>query len=63
VTGFFFGFIEQVEYCDDVCVTRYLRARGDNVRKAAKMLRATLNWREKVNMGRLPHQNVFCLSC
>ncbi|KAG0582472.1 hypothetical protein M758_3G062100 [Ceratodon purpureus] len=44
---------KQVEFCDDACVTRYLRARGNNVRKAAKMLRATLNWREKINMGYL----------
>lgn len=44
---------KQAEFCDDACVTRYLRARGNNVRRAAKMLRATLNWRDKLNMGYL----------
>ena len=45
-------FSMQLEFCDDACVARYLRARGNNARKAAKMLRATINWREKINMGR-----------
>ncbi|XP_024379333.1 uncharacterized protein [Physcomitrium patens] len=44
---------KQAEFCDDACVTRYLKARGNNVRRAARMLRATLNWREKINIGYL----------
>ena len=54
-------FFMQVEFCDDACVTRYLRARGNNVRKAAKMLRATLNWREKINMGTRLARIIFTL--
>lgn len=44
-------FCPQLEFCDEACITRYLRARGNSVRRAAKMLRATLNWREKINIG------------
>ncbi|XP_024398179.1 uncharacterized protein [Physcomitrium patens] len=44
---------KQADFCDDACVLRYLRARGNNVRRAARMLRATLNWREKINIGYL----------
>ncbi|KAK1317974.1 hypothetical protein QJS10_CPA05g00630 [Acorus calamus] len=32
-------------YCSDACISRYLRARNWNVRKATKMLIATLKWR------------------
>lgn len=41
----------QLEFCDDACIQRYLKARANNVRRAARMLRATLNWREKINIG------------
>ncbi|KAG0577299.1 hypothetical protein M758_5G140200 [Ceratodon purpureus] len=44
---------KQTEFCNDACVMRYLKARGNNVRRAAKMLRATLEWREKINIGYL----------
>jgi hypothetical protein len=33
-------------------VERYLKARGNNVRRAARLLKATLNWREKINIGK-----------
>jgi hypothetical protein len=39
-------------------VERYLKARGNNCRRAARLLKATLNWREKINIGNvifLPH--------
>ncbi|XBH86324.1 hypothetical protein VPH35_074010 [Triticum aestivum] len=36
------------EYCNDACVERFLRAKGDNVKKAAKTLRAVLSWRETI---------------
>ncbi|ONK74007.1 uncharacterized protein A4U43_C03F1830 [Asparagus officinalis] len=32
-------------YCSDECIRRYLTARGWNVRRATKMLKATLKWR------------------
>jgi len=44
---------KQFEFCDDACIQRYLKARANNVRRAARMLRATLNWREKINIGYL----------
>lgn len=32
-------------YCSDASISRYLRARNWNVKKAVKMLKATLKWR------------------
>ncbi|GLT37230.1 hypothetical protein SLA2020_115620 [Shorea laevis] len=32
-------------FCNDACIARYLRARNWNVRKATKMLKASLKWR------------------
>lgn len=32
-------------YCTDASIARYLRARNWNVKKAVKMLKATLKWR------------------
>lgn len=43
----------QAEYCNDACVERFLRAKGDNVKKAAKNLRAVLSWRETIGAGAL----------
>ncbi|KAM1134813.1 hypothetical protein ACFX19_044600 [Malus domestica] len=34
-------------YCSDACISRYLRARNWNVKKATKMLKATLKWRSE----------------
>ncbi|KAG8038398.1 hypothetical protein GUJ93_ZPchr0354g33712, partial [Zizania palustris] len=39
---------KQALYCNDACVERFLRARGESVKKAAKHLRAVLSWRETV---------------
>ncbi|KAL6867394.1 hypothetical protein ACP4OV_015418 [Aristida adscensionis] len=39
---------KQAQYCNDACVQRFLRSRGDSVKKAAKHLRAVLSWRENV---------------
>ncbi len=44
--------LRQAEFCDEDCVERYLKARGNNVRRAARLLKATLNWREKINIGK-----------
>ncbi|QCE00525.1 phosphatidylinositol transfer protein 3-like [Vigna unguiculata] len=34
-------------FCSDACISRYLRARNWNVKKATKMLKLTLKWREE----------------
>lgn len=34
-------------YCSDACISRNLRARNWNVKKAAKMLKETLKWRSE----------------
>ncbi|TVU47906.1 hypothetical protein EJB05_07522 [Eragrostis curvula] len=39
---------EQAQYCNDACVARFLRPRGESVKKAAKHLRTVLSWRETV---------------
>ncbi|XP_062213520.1 uncharacterized protein LOC133914433 [Phragmites australis] len=39
---------KQAQYCNDTCVERFLRSRGDSVKKAAKHLRTVLSWRETV---------------
>ncbi|KAL6649498.1 hypothetical protein ACP70R_013722 [Stipagrostis hirtigluma subsp. patula] len=39
---------KQAQYCNDACVERFLRSRGDSVKKAAKHLRTVLSWRETV---------------
>jgi hypothetical protein len=41
----------QAQYCDDACVERFLRWRGESVKKAAKHLRTVLSWRETVGAG------------
>ncbi|KAG5219269.1 SEC14 cytosolic factor [Salix suchowensis] len=38
--------VKQEKFCSNACVERFLRAKGDNVKKAAKHLRACLSWRE-----------------
>ncbi|KAG6544311.1 hypothetical protein Mapa_014314 [Marchantia paleacea] len=44
---------KQLEFCNDACVERYLKARGYNVRRAAKLLKATLAWRENFDVDYL----------
>lgn len=39
---------KQAQYCNDACVERFLRSRGESVKKAAKHLRTVLSWRETV---------------
>jgi hypothetical protein len=38
---------EEREWCNDMCLLRYLRARDYNVQKAKKLLKGTLEWRFK----------------
>lgn len=41
----------QEKFCTDACVGRFLKARGDRVKKAAKHLRACLSWRDAIGVG------------
>lgn len=34
-------------YCSDATISRYLRARNWNVKKATKMIKETLRWRSE----------------
>ncbi|KAL6971535.1 hypothetical protein U1Q18_031214 [Sarracenia purpurea var. burkii] len=40
--------LKQEKFCNDSCIERFLRSRGENVKKAAKQLRACLSWRESI---------------
>ncbi|KAH7573767.1 hypothetical protein ACOSP7_007625 [Xanthoceras sorbifolium] len=42
--------VKQEKFCNNACVDRFLRAKGDSVKKAAKHLRACLSWRESVGI-------------
>ncbi|MQL83296.1 hypothetical protein Taro_015794 [Colocasia esculenta] len=45
--------VKQEKFCTDACVERFLRCKGDNVKKAAKHLRACLSWRDAVGTEHL----------
>lgn len=45
--------VKQEKFCNNACVERFLRAKGDSVRKAAKHLRACLSWRESIGTEHL----------
>ncbi|KAF5736861.1 hypothetical protein HS088_TW14G01016 [Tripterygium wilfordii] len=45
--------VKQEKYCSYACVERFLRSKGDNVKKAAKQLRACLSWRESIGTENL----------
>ncbi|KAK9287715.1 hypothetical protein L1049_016154 [Liquidambar formosana] len=45
--------VKQEKFCNYACVERFLRAKGDSVKKAAKHLRACLSWRENIGTGHL----------
>lgn len=47
--------LEQEKFCGRGCVDRFLTSKGDNVKKAAKQLRACLSWRESIGIGMVPH--------
>ncbi|TKY71179.1 Random slug protein 5 [Spatholobus suberectus] len=44
---------KQDKFCNYACVERFLKAKGDNVKRAAKQLRACLSWRESVGTEHL----------
>ncbi|EEF45312.1 uncharacterized protein LOC8280934 [Ricinus communis] len=45
--------VKQEKFCNNACIERFLRAKGDNVKKAAKHLRACLSWRESIGTEQL----------
>ncbi|XP_054806457.1 uncharacterized protein LOC129309103 [Prosopis cineraria] len=45
--------VKQEKFCNYACVERFLKAKGDNVKKAAKQLRACLSWRESIGTEHL----------
>ncbi|KAI4317816.1 hypothetical protein L6164_025654 [Bauhinia variegata] len=45
--------VKQEKFCNYACVERFLKAKGENVKKAAKQLRACLSWRESIGTDHL----------
>ncbi|KAI8561339.1 hypothetical protein RHMOL_Rhmol04G0331200 [Rhododendron molle] len=45
--------LKQEKFCNNACVERFLKSKGDNVKKAAKQLRACLSWRESIGTDHL----------
>ncbi|XP_065859250.1 uncharacterized protein [Euphorbia lathyris] len=45
--------VKQEKFCNSGCVERFLRAKGQNVKKAAKHLRTCLSWRENIGTDQL----------
>ncbi|XAR54666.1 hypothetical protein NMG60_11029903 [Bertholletia excelsa] len=45
--------LKQEKFCNSACVQRFLRSKGDSVKKAAKQLRACLSWRETIGTENL----------
>ncbi|KAL0718973.1 hypothetical protein Bca4012_068296 [Brassica carinata] len=45
--------LKQEKFCNRECVERFLKAKGDNVKKAAKQLLSCLSWRQSIEIERL----------
>ncbi|KAL9327928.1 hypothetical protein ACSQ67_002931 [Phaseolus vulgaris] len=45
--------VKQEKFCNYACVERFLKAKRDNVKRAAKQLRACLSWRESIGADHL----------
>ncbi|KAL6291984.1 hypothetical protein ACE6H2_000126 [Prunus campanulata] len=45
--------VKQEKFCNTACVERFLKAKGDSVKKAAKQLRACLSWRQNIGTENL----------
>ncbi|MCO5572534.1 hypothetical protein L7F22_026289 [Adiantum nelumboides] len=50
---------KQLDYCSEACIGRVLKAKGNNIKKAAKQLRATLAWRASLDVDYLTADE-FC---
>ncbi|XLR38735.1 hypothetical protein S83_023395, partial [Arachis hypogaea] len=44
-------YVQKEKFCNYGCVKRFLKAKDDNVKKAAKQLRACLSWRDTIATG------------
>nr|VDD41599.1 unnamed protein product [Brassica oleracea] len=45
--------LKQEKFCNRACVSRFLRTKGDNAKKAAKQLRSCLSWRSSLGIESL----------
>ncbi|CAH8310148.1 unnamed protein product [Eruca vesicaria subsp. sativa] len=45
--------LKQEKFCNKECVERFLKGKGDNVKKAAKQLVSCLSWRQDIEIERL----------
>ncbi|KAL3812633.1 hypothetical protein ACJIZ3_013901 [Penstemon smallii] len=45
--------VKQEKFCNDACVQRFLKAKGDNVKKATKQLKNCLVWRDSIGIDNL----------
>ncbi|KAF8401707.1 hypothetical protein HHK36_012653 [Tetracentron sinense] len=45
--------VKQEKFCNNACVERFLKAKGDSVKKAAKHLRTCLSWRDCIGTEHL----------
>ncbi|KAJ0250833.1 Sec14p-like phosphatidylinositol transfer family protein [Hirschfeldia incana] len=45
--------LKQEKFCNRACVSRFLRIKGDNVKRAAKQLRSCLSWRSSLGIESL----------
>ncbi|CAN4092964.1 unnamed protein product [Withania somnifera] len=45
--------VKQEKLCNSACVERFLKVKGENVKKAAKHLRSCLNWRDSLGIDHL----------
>ncbi|KAL2463821.1 Sec14p-like phosphatidylinositol transfer family protein [Forsythia ovata] len=45
--------LKQEKFCNNACVERFLKARGDNVKKAARQLKNCLAWRDSISTDHL----------
>ncbi|KAF3778683.1 CRAL-TRIO domain-containing protein C23B6-04c [Nymphaea thermarum] len=45
--------LKQEKFCSDACISRFLNAKGGNVKKAAKQLRSCLAWRDNIAIDQL----------
>ncbi|KAH0926680.1 hypothetical protein HID58_018936 [Brassica napus] len=43
--------LKQEKFCNRDCVERFLKGKGDNVKKAAKQLTSCLSWRQNFDIG------------
>ncbi|CAA0832942.1 Sec14p-like phosphatidylinositol transfer family protein [Striga hermonthica] len=45
--------VSEEKFCNNACVERFLKAKGDSVKKAAKQLRNCLSWRDSIGTDTL----------